>query len=257
MPIPWNESHRLAERRGDADHAAGFQEDAFCYMLSNNTIKGHDTTRLLTLLPEEELLREHYLLSFLFRRAFGRPPRGLPATPPHLGGHEDKTQFDDGALAYLAERFAVRTMVDVGCGPGGMLYAARRRGITAVGVDGDPSIARESPVMIEHDYTRKPLFLGAFDLGWSVEFLEHVEERFLPNVMATFAGCRVVFVTAAAPGQPGHYHVNCQPSDYWIARFAAAGFRLDEEATAGVRRHSTMWSRFTEQTGLVFVAERN
>ncbi|HEY0006852.1 MAG TPA: methyltransferase domain-containing protein [Pyrinomonadaceae bacterium] len=174
------------------------------------------------------------------------------STPEHLGGHEDLTQFDEGALDYLVARFQVKNMVDIGCGPGGMVYYARSKGIKAVGVDGDPRMARDSPVIIEHDYTRKPLYLGEFDLGWAVEFLEHVEEEYIPNFMETFLCCKHVFVTAAIPGQPGYHHVNCQWGDYWIEKFTTAGFTFDEEATAGVRAHSTMWSRFTQNTGMVF-----
>ena len=104
--------------------------------------------------------------------------------------------------------------------------------------------AGQRRVVIEHDYTRKPLYAGEFDLGWSVEFVEHVEERFVPNLMATFRGCRYVFLTAAVPGQPGHHHVNCRPAEYWVDHFKRAGFALDADATEGVRRHSTMESRF-------------
>lgn len=256
MPIPWNESVQFSIRRSDADHQRILRPDAYCYMLSNHTIKNQHQTYLLTLLPETELLREHYLLSFLLRSSLGIAPCAMATTPAYLGGHEDKTQFDEGALDYLAAHFHIRTMVDIGCGPGGMVYYARSKGIRAVGVDGDPSLARDSPVMIEHDYTRKPLYLGEFDLGWSVEFLEHVEEHYLPNFMETFSGCRHIFITAAIPGQTGFHHVNCQWSDYWIGVFEQAGFRLDREATEGVRRNSTMWSRFTEQTGLVFTRVR-
>jgi SAM-dependent methyltransferase len=172
--------------------------------------------------------------------------------PEHLGGHEYLTQFDEGAFDYLVARFGIRTMVDIGCGPGGMVYYALSRGVRAVGIDGDPNYARDCPVIIEHDYTLKPLFIGEFDLAWSVEFLEHVEERYIPNFMETFRSCRVIFVTAAVPGQPGYHHVNCQWGDYWIGKFGEAGYMLDEEATQGVRKHSSMWSRFTQNAGLVF-----
>src|SRR5438552_13554216 len=146
---------------------------------------------------------------------------------PHLGGHEDKTQFDEGALDFLLARFAVKTMVDVGCGQLGMVYYAIAKGVRAVGVDGDPTVARDCPVVIEHDYTKKPLFLGEFDLAWSVEFVEHVDERFIPNFLETFKCAKHVFITAAVPGQPGHHHVNCQRGDYWLAWFNQAGFQLD------------------------------
>src|SRR5262245_32477605 len=173
--------------------------------------------------------------------------------PPHLGGHENLTQFDEGAFDYLMSRFDIKSMVDVGCGPPGMVYYAHSKGIKAVGVDGDPNIARDCPVIIEHDYTKKPLYLGEFDLGWTVEFVAHVEEQYLPNIMATFEACKYVLITAAIPGQSGHHHVNCQWGDYWIGKFNEHGFALDTEATDGVRHHSTMWSRFTQNTGPVFV----
>ncbi len=85
-----------------------------------------------------------------------------------------------------------------------------------------------------------------------MEFVEHVEEQYIRNFMTTFAGCRHVFITAAVPGQPGYHHVNCQYGQYWISQFREIGFTLDREATDGVREHSTMLSRFTECTGLVF-----
>jgi hypothetical protein len=252
MPLSWQESERLADRRPDAAHALGFRADAHCYMLSNNTIRQRRTTRVLTYMPAEDLLADCYFLSFLFRRALGHERPGPPTGRAHLGGHEALNQFDEGAFDYLAARFGVRSMIDVGCGPPGMVYYAAGKGVRAVGVDGDPLVARDSPAVIEHDYARKPLYAGEFDLGWSVEFVEHVEERFVPNVMATFRGCRHVFLTAAGPGQPGHHHVNCRPAEYWVEQFRRAGFAPDVEATEGVRRHSTMESGFTRATGLVF-----
>ncbi len=251
MPLSWQNSERLADRRSDAEHEAHLQRDVFCYMLSNNTIKSRLGTRVLSYMPEGDVLSDAYFLSFLFRKSLGcqRPgPRGNA----HLGGHERVTQFDEGAFEYLAARWRIRSMIDVGCGPPGMVYYALSRGMRAVGVDGDPLIARDSPVVIEHDYARKPLYVGEFDLGWSVEFVEHVEERHIPNFMATFRGCRYIFLTAAVPGQPGHRHVNCRPNAYWIEQFQHEGFVLDAEATNGVRRHSTMESRFTQNAGLVF-----
>lgn len=248
MPLSWQESERLADRRPDEAHELSFRADALCYMLSNQTIKGRRRSRVLTYMPPADLLTGSYFLSFLFRRALKHEAHGPLHGSIRPGAHEGHNQFDEGAFDYLAERFGVRTMIDVGCGPPGMVYYAERRGVRAVGVDGDPLIARGNRVVIEHDYTRKPLFAGEFDLGWSVEFVAHVEERLLPNVMATFRGCRYVFVTAAGSAP----HVDYRPAEYWIEQFQHAGFAPDAEATEGVRRHSTMESDFTRTAGLVF-----
>lgn len=252
MPVDWDQSERLCIRQSDEEHEQHFQQDALCYMLSNHTIKSRYQTQALSYMSEAHLFSDHYFISFLFRKSLSEEKIQMHSVPVHLGGHGDNTQFDQGAFDYLVSHFQVKNMVDIGCGPGGMVYYALSKGIKAVGVDGDPSVARDCPVIIEHDYTRKPLYLGEFDLGWSVEFVEHVEELYLQNFMETFLSCKHVFITAAVPGQDGFHHVNCQWGSYWIRKFEEAGFTLDQEATEGVRKHSTMYWRYTEQTGLVF-----
>jgi hypothetical protein len=260
MPLAWNDSVKLAERRSDNEHCAYFSDRSWLWMLSNNTVRSDLRTRHLYYLPPDMVLQDQSFLGFLLRKALDRPmidPGLKPGASEHdgsdhLGGHENLTQFDEGAFDWLQDYTGARSFIDIGCGPGGMAAYALMRGLAARGVDGDPGFARGSPFIIEHDYTTGPLDAGHFDLGWAVEFVEHVEERYLSNFMATFAGCDTVFITAAVPGQPGHHHVNCQWGDYWVARFDGAGFDYDREATLGVRAASTMQSRFTEQTGLVF-----
>jgi SAM-dependent methyltransferase len=256
MPLAWNESHELAVRRDDAAHAQHCPDRSWVWMLSNNTIRSDLRTRHLYYLSQDALLQDRSFLGFLLRKALGRPQTALRATASgaggHLGGHENLTQFDEGAFDWLVEYTGARSFLDIGCGPGGMAAYALSRGLDAVGVDGDPSCAHGCPFIIEHDYTKGPLDAGRFDLGWAVEFVEHVDERYLANFMATLSGCKTVFITAAVPGQPGHHHVNCQWGDYWIARFAEAGFEHDRQATIDVRAASTMASRFTQNTGLVF-----
>lgn len=169
--------------------------------------------------------------------------------PVHLGGHYGNTNVDGATLAYLKARFAIATMLDVGCGPGGQLDEATRHGIDAYGVDGDPHMARAN-VRI-HDYTTGPLPAEAFDLIWCMEFVEHIEERYVDHFLATFAGGRVLFLTAAPPGFPGWHHVNCQPESYWIALLGRHGWALDEDATAWVRANGG--HVFSTRQGLVFV----
>lgn len=170
-------------------------------------------------------------------------------TPPHLGGHMGMTWIDEPVLDYLMQRYGVRSMLDVGCGPGGMLDAAGRHGVDALGIDGDPAITR--PDVIIHDYTTGPLRMAAFDLIWCVEFVEHVAARYQDNYLATFAAGRVLFLTAAYPGQGGHHHVNEQPTSYWVDILTRHGWALDTEATTWVRAHGA--APFSQMTGMVFV----
>ena len=167
----------------------------------------------------------------------------------HLGGHEGKTWLDIPTLEYLKERFTVCTMLDVGCGPGGMLDVAIDQDIAALGIDGAPGVER--PDILIHDYTTGAFEMSPRDLVWCVEFVEHVEACFIENYLATFRAGRVLYLTHALPGQGGHHHVNEQPSSYWANLLTEDGWKLDREATAHVRQHSA--TPFGRATGMVFV----
>ncbi len=173
--------------------------------------------------------------------------------PPHLGGHFGNTNMDEATLDYLIARFDVRSMLDVGCGPGGMVDAARRKGLHTWGIDGDPFMER--PDVIIHDYATGPFPVQGrvFDLIWCTEFVEHVERQYEENYLATFDAGRVLFLTAAPPGFPGWHHVNCQIEGYWHVRMATHGWHLDTEATAWVRANGA--HIFSQRQGLVFVRQ--
>lgn len=181
--------------------------------------------------------------------------------PPHLGGHFGNTNMDEATLDYLIQRYNVRSMLDVGCGPGGMVQAAVQRGLDAMGIDGDPHVCEADPQhFVCHDYATGPMWFafdsGTFyasvrwDLIWCTEFVEHVEDRYIPNFLDTFSIGRVLFLTAAPPGFPGWHHVNCQPEWYWVMLLGLHGWLLDDEATQWVR--SNGGHVFTTRQGLVF-----
>lgn len=178
--------------------------------------------------------------------------------PEHLGGHLNKVHTDRPTLLYLKDKYNIKSMIDVGCGPGDMVEIAKLRGIEVLGIDGDFSLKEHwesngTPVIL-HDFTQgqPPLPLPEFDLGWSVEFLEHVEEKYLDNFMQVFSKCKYVVCTAAPPGYAGHHHVNCQPQQYWVEVFAKYGFEFDEKETMNIRAISGMKKPFMQKTGMFF-----
>ena len=81
---------------------------------------------------------------------------------------------------------------------------------------GEGTPASPSPFTVDYFSGGPPSLAGDFDLCWCSEFVEHVEQEFLPNVLAAFRRCRWVAMTHAVPGQTGHHHVNCQPRRYWL-----------------------------------------
>ena len=165
----------------------------------------------------------------------------------HLG----VTHIDEGSLRYMIEEFDVKSMLDIGCGPGGQVFLARRLKLQAVGIDNDFGVAPD----VLHDYRDGPLPQGeqqaAFDLGWCVEFLEHIPPAALPNVWPTLRQCRTLVVTAAPPGHGGVGHVNERLWDYWHARFEEQSYVVAQGATVGLRNASTMDRNFIRERGYV------
>ena len=120
------------------------------------------------------------------------------------------------------------SVIDVGCGQGEWLDAFGLE--DAVGVD---IAAPERDGFVRHDLT-EPLDLERlFDLVVSLETAEHLPEEAADvyvDTVARHAG-RAVLFSAAVPGQEGLHHVNCQPHEYWHAKFARYGL----EATDPIR----------------------
>lgn len=172
--------------------------------------------------------------------------------PEHLGGSEGETHIDEGALKFIIGATGASSMLDVGCGPGGMVHYAHTQGMLAWGVDGDTTLERRVPVHI-HDFTTGPVALKRkFDLCWCVEFVEHVEEKYMDNYIQAFQACKFLMMTHAYPGQGGHHHVNEQDTPYWIDKLTQAGFIFEREMTAHIRHASTMKQRYVRQHGLFF-----
>ena len=179
---------------------------------------------------------------------------------PHLGGHQNKTHLDNGALDWLIKTFDAKSFLDIGCGPGGMVELAKSKGLLVKGIDGDHTLKRPNETDYTlHDFTKAPLIPDfEYDIGWSVEFVEHVEEKYISNYMPCFQSCNTVVITYAPPGWEGHHHVNLKDEDYWIQTFATNGLKHNAEMTHQLRQHSTMnlgkkgKKAFVRNRGLVF-----
>lgn len=175
-------------------------------------------------------------------------------TPPHLGGsHLDKPDFNTWVpdiWEQLIRRYEVKSVLDLGCGAGFSTAWFQGRAGRALGVEGDPNalLQRKCDAIISHDYTKGPFTpIDLYDLGWCSEFVEHVEERYMANWMATLQRCRYVCMTFAKPGQGGHHHVNEREEKYWLDRFKTAGFDHVPDETRRLRltANGEAWGRPT------------
>ncbi len=217
----------------------------------------YDETEPYLYYDVDDVMANDSVLGAVFRYAL-KGSSGLQTchvtSAPHLGGHFNRTNMDKGALDVMINKCHVRSLIDVGCGTGGMVAYAKWKGLNAIGIDGDDSLPHYS-YMICHDFTTSSLDSlpsRDFDLLWTVEFLEHIEERFLPNLRGIFRKARYVISTAAPLGQYGYHHVNCQDDKYWRDWFEDLGFDVDKKLTTTVRHRSTMRSNFMRNNGVVW-----
>lgn len=173
----------------------------------------------------------------------------------HLGGASldvpDGNTFMEDVWQHLSDKYNIKSVIDIGCGAGFNTAWWHERGYYAVGIEGWPEAIAKTRMpmqrMIVHDYVNGPLKLDReFDLAWCSEFVEHVEEKFIPNFMATFQSCKYACITYATPGQTGHHHVNEQNLDYWVSKFKEYGFKFNKEETKYLRSTDTYkapWGR--------------
>jgi SAM-dependent methyltransferase len=176
-----------------------------------------------------------------------------PPLPEHLGGayvQGDSNTIMPDVWGYLLVKYGIKTMVDIGCGYGHAMEWFSKYLVHSIGFDGDPEAVNKNRLpghAFVHDFTlgepRDGIIKEAdfFDLAWSSEFLEHVEEKYMANYMAVFRRCRYACVTHAEPKQPGHHHVNCEDDDYWIQKFA--DLRSTDRWGAGWGRRTLMFFR--------------
>jgi len=165
--------------------------------------------------------------------------------------HGWKTHVDRGALEWLYES-GYRTLLDVGCGPGGQVNMAREVGFEALGVDYDRDIV--SPFIVHFDLTKSHLVLPSpMSVVWSVEVGEHIDpmcEQFFLHTITN--NCAKVIVLSCSNNESNKWHVNCHPREYWIEKVEQLGFKYDIELLAQMLKRSTMKREFLRENGMLF-----
>ena len=157
-------------------------------------------------------------------------------------GVDEVTRRVAGPIATsVMEKFSPKTVVDVGCGSGAVLLAFKEHGVSGIGLEYSEAAL---------DFCRKrSLQVRKFDLegqiptdvradvAISTEVAEHLPEAVADRYVDLLCSIadRVV-LTAATPGQGGTDHVNEQPNEYWIDKFARRRFSHLEEVTRTWRR---------------------
>ena len=153
---------------------------------------------------------------------------------------ESAAQFVDVVLKY----YHPESIVDVGCGAGIYLKEFDKKGIQEIlGIDGSPAAADEFLLsrdkLIIFDLSNRFNFDRKYDLCLCLEVAEHLEESAANVLVETLinASDNLIF-TAAIPGQGPRSigHINEQPHEYWIKKFAEKNFSYLESRTEEMRQ---------------------
>jgi SAM-dependent methyltransferase len=133
-------------------------------------------------------------------------------------------------LPHVLQLLSPRSIVDVGCGVGTWLAAARELGVPDVfGVDGDyvdRDLLKIPPErFLPVDLTAPFRLNQTFDLALSLEVGEHLPEPSANDYVESLTRLApAVLYSAAIPRQTGENHLNEQWQIWWVERFARFGF---------------------------------
>lgn len=138
----------------------------------------------------------------------------------------------------------VRTAADCGCGMGHYSKAFQDRGVRVIACEYSKKNRDRTARLgvrcepFDVGVSTATLPGGPFDVAISIEVAEHIPPALAGRFVEFMSNqSDLLVLSAAQPGQGGAGHVNEQPKAYWIEKFAARGYRLDEAATSSfVRR---------------------
>lgn len=175
---------------------------------------------------------------------------------PHVAGYLKYGETPTNVINFIVNRYKPKTCLDVGCGPFGSMRIFKSLGIYVWGIDGDDQILYRDDLKEFYinfsivDLERSPYFFPVkFDLVWSYEVAEHIEnsENF---VLTITENCnKILAITHAVPGQGGYHHVNCQDDNYWVNKICSKGFRYLNDISLNARK---LGDTYFSRSGLIF-----
>lgn len=134
-------------------------------------------------------------------------------------------------LPYVFKFKNISSIIDVGCGNGSWLKAAKELGVKEVlGIDGIQVSPNEMNIE-PSEFCKKDLtsffdLEKKYDLLISLEVAEHLPETAANTFIKSLTNhSDYILFSAAIPGQGGQYHINEQWPNYWNEKFIENGYK--------------------------------
>ena len=145
------------------------------------------------------------------------------------------------------------SIIDVGCAIGDYVKGFTDRGVIAYGLEGSENarpflVVPEERIFFE-DLRMRVRIDMCFDLAMCFEVVEHIEPEYTKQLINNLVCLSPrVLVTAAALGEGGHYHVNCQPHEYWIEEFKGFGYKYIPRIVGLIQKEWESWKTKKEMS---------
>jgi len=146
----------------------------------------------------------------------------------------------------IVETINPKSIIDVGCAIGDLIKGFDKLQILCYGIEGSkeviPYLVVDKDKVFIKDL-RLPLNLGMyFDLVVCLEVAEHIEKEcsdaFVKNLCYL---SKNILMSAAPPGQEGHFHLNCQPSSYWEFKFSNHAYIRQPHVEERIKSYWEPW----------------
>lgn len=181
----------------------------------------------------------------------------LDPNKPHLGGNfiqVNPSTFCPSVWNYIIQKHKIKSVLDVGSGRGFAAKWFSEQGLRSLAVEGlEDNIKNAVHPTTLCDLTEQS-YTADVDLVNCIEVVEHIEEKFIDNLLDTICCGKFLFMTHAIPGQSGHHHVNCQPTEYWLNHLRKRGFvELKEDSNYIRQLASSTKAHHIKDTGMLLV----
>lgn len=172
----------------------------------------------------------------------GKYTEALDPNKPHLGGNyieRNHATFCPSAWTYVIKKYNIKSVLDVGSGRGHAAKWFADQGLKSLAIEGlEDNVKNAVHPTIQIDLTERT-YTADIEMVNCIEVVEHIEEKYLDNLLTVLCCGKFIFMTHGKPKQRGHHHVNNQPTEYWINHLKKRGFEFSVEDSVNIKKLAT------------------